>query len=69
MLSPEHRARIEAWRRRLAAGEAISVDEMKEAIILLRGGRKAAIEAAGAAKSKTKAKAPGRSADDLLADF
>lgn len=70
MFSPEERLKIEDWRRRTAAGEAISLEEMKQAIILIRGGRRAALEASSASKAgSSKAKKPTRSADDMLADF
>jgi hypothetical protein len=66
---PETQARIDNWRRRSLAGEVVPLEEMKAAIILIRGGRRNALEASLASgKSKAKAK-PARSADDMLADF
>ena len=69
-MDPEMKARVEDWRRRTAAGEPISLDEMRQAIIYLRGGRKAALEASASSKSGgSRAKKPARNADDMLADF
>lgn len=62
--SPELQARIAAWRQKAADG-TITLDEMKEAIIVMRESRRSAsVEAkASRASGGTKAKA---NADDLL---
>jgi hypothetical protein len=57
--------RIDDFRRKCADG-SITLEEMKEAVLLVRGGRQAAAEAASASK-RTSTKKPTRSADELLA--
>lgn len=67
MYSPEMSARIAEWRRKSLDG-TLSIDEMKAAVVALREGRVSA--AASSAKSRSaKAKAPARSADDMLAEL
>ena len=67
VVPPELQSKILEWRRKSADG-TITLDEMKQAIIALRSGRKAAAEAASASGSK-RAKKPTRSADDMLAEL
>lgn len=59
-------AQIAEWRRKVM-DNTITKEEMQKAIILLRQGRAAAAEQKKAAGRK--AKAPTRSADDLLAEL
>lgn len=63
---PELQSKIALWRSKSADG-TITLDEMKQAILALRSGRQSA--AVAAAGSKTKSKAPARSADDLLSEL
>ena len=67
-LSPELRSKVELWRQKTKDG-TITLAEMKEGILLLRGDRKVALEASAGAKGGSKAKRPARSADDMLAEF
>ena len=64
MLSPELQNRMSEWRAKAAAG-TITLAEMKDAIVALRGSRKTAAEAASASKSKK----PAKSADALLGEL
>jgi len=63
----ELQAKITSWRLR-AAENALTLDEMREAIKLLRAGRLTALGASAAAK-RTKAIAVIPSAEDMLADL
>lgn len=63
VVPPDLQSRISDWRRKSADG-TITLDEMKQAIIALRSGRKAAAEASASSGKRTKT--PTRSADDLL---
>lgn len=63
MLSPEMQQKVSDWRQKAAAG-TITLDEMKEAIVLLRSGRRLSAEAA--AKSKSKTGGSKKSADEML---
>ena len=60
----EMQARLAEWRKKSAEG-TISLEEMREAIKLLRAGREAAFTASAAAKRKVAAKVIPH-ADDLL---
>lgn len=67
MTSPvpiELQMKLAEWRRKTQDG-TISLEEMKEAIVVLRQGRVAAAAASATAKRKTAAKVIP-SADDLL---
>jgi hypothetical protein len=64
---PELQSKITLWRQRASEG-TITLDEMREAILALRGGRKAALEASESSGSK-KAKKPARNVDDMLAEL
>ena len=63
---PELQSKITLWRQRAGDG-TITLEEMKEAILALRQGRKNALAAALASKSK--AKKPVRNVDDMLAEL
>lgn len=62
MLTPEVQSKIAEYRSKSSAG-TLTIDEMKDAIRLLRGNRMLAAEQSKSSKSK---KAPARSADALL---
>lgn len=66
-ISPELQSKITLWRTKSKDG-TITLAEMKEAVLLLRQGRRAAADASAASKSKS-TKKPARSAEDMLADF
>lgn len=63
----ELQAKITSWRRKAAEG-TLTLDEMKEAVVHLRGGRVAAATASAAGRSKRK-KSVAPPADDMLADL
>lgn len=67
MLSPEQQTRLAHYREKNADG-SLTIDELKEAVIMMREARLAA-QAANAASGKTKKKAPTKSADDLLGEL
>jgi hypothetical protein len=58
LLSPEQQQFIRECRAKFQAGEPVSVEDMKRAIIILRGSRTASIEANTSSNSKPKKKAP-----------
>lgn len=65
----ELQAKIATWRIKAAEG-TLTLEEMKEGIILLRAGRcTAAVAAQSAAKTRKRAIAEIPSADDMLADL
>lgn len=66
MYSPELQSKLAIFRQKVADG-TITPDELKEAADLLRQERKTAVIAAG--KRASKSKAPGKSADALLAEL
>jgi len=66
MLDAELQNKFSIWRQKATDG-TITMKEMKEAILALRGSRRTASDAAKASKSR--AKAPARSADDLLSEL
>lgn len=70
-MNPELQARITNLRTRAAAGEELTMDEMRLVVEALREGRLAAHHAsANAAKSKAKAAIPSASEiNDLLDDL
>lgn len=55
--------------RRKAANGTITLEEQKEAIIMLRQNRTSALTAATASKKKTSKKGPTKSADELLGEL
>ena len=63
-VSPELSAKIEVWRRK-CADKTITVEELQQAILAMRGARKTA---AVPAKSGSK-KSSGRSVDTLLGEL
>lgn len=68
-VSLELQSKIAAWRLKAADG-TLTLEEMKEGIALLRGGRCAAAEAAQANASKRKrAIAEIPSAEDMLSEL
>lgn len=66
MLSPEQQTRLAHYRELNARGE-LSIDQLKEAVIMMREARVAA-QVANAASGKAKKK-PVKSADDLLGEL
>ncbi len=66
--TPELINRVQELRRKVHDG-TITLDEQKEAIILLRAGRISAAQAASASKSTKAKKAPKQSAEDMLAEL
>jgi hypothetical protein len=66
MFDPETNARIQVWRQKANAGK-LSIEEMREAVAVLRGGRRSATEAS--AKRSSSSKRPAQSADDMLKDL
>ena len=65
-MSPEVIAKLAILRQKAAEG-TLSVDEMKEAVILMRGDRKATASApASSGTRRAKAKAEIKSADEML---
>ena len=67
-MTPEIQARLQNARYRIAGGEKISLEEMREIIALQRDGRLSAATATTAART-AKAKAAIPHADDLLAEL
>jgi hypothetical protein len=63
-MTPEIRQRIEILRQK-SADNTITLDEMREAVVLMREGRKAAATSASVSRTK-KAKAEIKSADEML---
>lgn len=63
--SPEIINKVNEWRRKAADG-TITLEEQKEAILLLRQNRTSALTASAGAKKKPSAKKPAKSADELL---
>lgn len=71
MMTPELINKLAIWRAK-AADKTITMDEMKEAIIALRGSRKQAVEAAAAGRTRAsgaKAKPSDKSVDDMLGEL
>lgn len=65
--TPELQSHLSNLRLKSLNG-TITMEEMREAIRLLREGRKSTLEATAKARTK-KAATPGRSADELLGDL
>ena len=66
-MSPEMNAQIALWRAKALDG-SLTVDEMKQAIVALRGDRRgAAVASEKSRRSKAKAVIPD--GDDLLAEL
>lgn len=66
MLSPEQQTRLALYRSKNADG-TLTIDELKEAVIMMREARVAA-QVANASSGKAKKK-PTKSADDLLGEL
>ena len=64
MLTPEAQARIAEYRAKATAG-TITLEEMKAAVIFMRGTRKSALSEPSEPGSK-RSKRPTRSADEML---
>ena len=64
-IPPDLQAKIASWRQRALTGD-LTLEEMKEAIVHLRGGR---VTAATAAESSSRKKSVAPPADDMLADL
>ncbi len=65
--SPELQNKVVEWRSKAAAG-TITLDEMREAILMLRAGRLSAVQSSEA-KKRTAAKKAVKSADDMLKEL
>jgi len=61
----ELQQKIAIWRQKSAEG-TLTLDEMREAVVLLREGRRSAATAASTGARRAKAKAAIPSADDML---
>lgn len=66
-ITPEIQAKISLWRQKCQDG-SITLDEMKEAILIMRAGRKSAATASDGARRK-QAKAAIPNADDMLSEL
>ena len=66
-MTPEIQAKIAIWRQK-AIDNSLTLEEMKEAITLLRQGRVSAAASSESAR-RAKAKAAVPSADDLLSEL
>lgn len=65
-LSPELQTKFDIWRRK-SADNTITMEELREAVMALRGSRRSAAEASPT-KSRS-SRSPARSADDMLGDL
>jgi hypothetical protein len=68
LLSPEMLNKVAEWRAKSAAG-TLTLDEMREAIVIMRGNRISAAKTAASSPSSKAKKGPARSADDLLGEL
>lgn len=68
LLSPESQARVAVLRARSLEG-TITMEEMREAILLVRQGRVAAQVASAQSGRKAGAKGPRKSGDELLGEL
>jgi hypothetical protein len=68
VVPPDLQSRIKYWRSRSNSGE-ITLDEMKQAVIDLRQGRRTAAVAAEESGKKSRSKKPAKSADELLKEL
>ena len=62
--SPENMTKIAAWRQKAAEG-TLTIEDCKEYVIVLRGGRRSAAEASEASR-RTKARKVVKSAEEML---
>ena len=67
-MTPEINQRIQLLRQRMAANEPISMDEMKEAVAIMREGRLSSAYSADATKRK-KAMVAIPKAQDMLSEL
>ncbi len=67
MSTPELQTKLINWRAKAAAG-TLTIEEMREAVLVLRGSRRSAAEASSAAK-RSSSRGPARNADDLLGEL
>lgn len=67
MYSAEQTSKLAQWRARAADG-SLTIDDMREAIALLRQGRAEAAQASTKARAKAKAKA-GKSSGEMLSEL
>lgn len=67
-MTPEAESRIVSLRARAAAGEELSIAEVREAIVLLREGRMSAHHASATARTRA-AKTAVPDVGDLMADL
>jgi hypothetical protein len=63
--SPEVLNRIAEWRAKEAAG-TLTIEDMRQAIIVMRENRMGAQTAASESKSRSRAKGPSKSAEAML---
>lgn len=68
LLDPEQLSRLQTWRAKAHDG-TITLDEMKEAVVVLRMGRKAAVEASAAKPRTSKAKPTATAVADMLGEL
>jgi hypothetical protein len=69
-MTPEQKAFVDQCRLRAKGGEPVSMDEMKRFVVLVRGSRRAAIDASEASSAKGKGKRAAKQpidTDDALA--
>lgn len=67
MIDPQLLSKMATWRAKADAG-TLTLEEMREAIVLMRGGRFAAVRSSDQAK-RTSAKAAIKPATDLLGEL
>ena len=67
-ISPELQSKLAIWRQKSLDG-TLTLDECREAVILMKGGRTSAQEAAASSGKKASTKKPARAADDLLSEL
>lgn len=67
VVPPDLQSKITMWRSKEAAG-TLTIDDMREAVLALRQGRKQAA-VASASSGKKSPKKPSRSAEDLLGEL
>ena len=66
--SPETQMKIAVWRQKAMEG-TLTLEEMREAVIIMRGDRKNSANAAASGARRAKAKAAIPSADDMLEEL
>lgn len=67
-MAPELLQKLAIWRAKAADG-TLTLDEMREAVALMRGDRKSGASAASSGTRRAKAKAEILSADDMLSEL